>query len=110
MAGALSRQTYISCETRHGIYGNIFASPLLVDQIRLAVVDDVIENDAIHLLRVVPKAWLRSDYLTRFEDIDLTEVLNLTQAQIDISCGNLNTRVPKGRWIPDTWPCPNWLD
>ena len=67
LAGALSRQTYISCETRHGIYGNIFASPLLVDLLRLSVIDDVIREGELHLLRLVPKAWLRTDSKTRFE-------------------------------------------
>ena len=69
LAGALSRQTYISCETRHGIYGNIFASPLLVDLIRLSVVDDQIAEEELHLLRLVPLAWLRTDYLTKFENM-----------------------------------------
>jgi len=44
-------------------------------------------------------------YLTHFEGLDLRQVRNLTQIQIDMSCGNLETRLPEGRWIPDTWPC-----
>ncbi len=67
LAGALSRQTYVSCETRHGIYGNIFASPLLVDLLRLSVIDDVIGEGELHLLRLVPLAWLRTDSETSFE-------------------------------------------
>ena len=67
LAGALSRQTYISCETRHGIYGNIFASPLLVDLVRLAVIDDRIAENELHLLRLAPLAWLKPDFETRFE-------------------------------------------
>ncbi|MEA1996044.1 MAG: hypothetical protein U9N45_00310 [Gemmatimonadota bacterium] len=67
LAGSLSRQTYISCETRHGIYGNIFASPLLVDLVRLSVVDDIIAKDELHLLRLVPTAWLKTDFETKFE-------------------------------------------
>ncbi|HUU29887.1 MAG TPA: hypothetical protein VM123_18950 [archaeon] len=66
LAGALSRQTYISCETRHGIYGNIFAAPLVVDLVRLSVIDDVIRENELHLLRLVPAVWLRTDFETKF--------------------------------------------
>ena len=44
-------------------------------------------------------------YLTRFDDQDLRQVQNLTQIQIDLACGNLQTRLPEGRRIPDSWPC-----
>ena len=47
----------------------MFASPLLVDLIRLSVIDDVIVEDELHLLRLVPKTWLRTDQLTRFENM-----------------------------------------
>jgi uncharacterized protein YjbI with pentapeptide repeats len=44
-------------------------------------------------------------YLTHFEGVDLSRVKNLGQLQIDLSCGNLETKLPEGRWVPDTWPC-----
>ena len=44
-------------------------------------------------------------YLTHFESLDLRQVQHLSQIQIDLACGNLETRLPEGRWIPDTWPC-----
>ncbi|MBN2289460.1 MAG: hypothetical protein JXQ83_09025, partial [Candidatus Glassbacteria bacterium] len=69
LAGALSRQSYISCETRHGIYGNVFAVPLLADLVRLSVVDDQLVEGELHLLRLVPLAWLKSDFETRFENM-----------------------------------------
>jgi len=69
LTGALSPQTYISCETRHGIFGNVFASVLLTDLVRLSVIDDELEADRLHLLRLVPKAWLRSDIETEFENM-----------------------------------------
>jgi hypothetical protein len=56
-AGALSRKTYISCETRGGITGNVFAAPLAVYMARLAVIDDQWREDELHLLRFLPKAW-----------------------------------------------------
>ena len=44
-------------------------------------------------------------YLTHFEGVDLSRVKNLGQIQIELSCGNQETRLPEGRWVPDTWPC-----
>lgn len=69
LAGAMSRQTYISCEHRHGIYGNIFASPLFTYLVRLSVIDDEIETGQLHLLRLVPRAWISDNFETKFEDI-----------------------------------------
>jgi hypothetical protein len=58
-AGATSRQTRISCETRGGITGNVFAAPLAIYLARHAVVDDGIADDELHLLRLAPLAWLK---------------------------------------------------
>ena len=67
LTGALSPQTYISCETRDGIYGNVFAAPLLADLVRLAVIDDEVEEGSLHLLRLTPLPWCRPDFETRFD-------------------------------------------
>ncbi|MBN1346759.1 MAG: hypothetical protein JXQ73_28975 [Phycisphaerae bacterium] len=69
LAGSVSRRTFISCETRGGITGNVFSAPLGVYLARLAMVDDQIAEDELHLLRVMPLAWLRADRQTRFENI-----------------------------------------
>ncbi len=69
LAAGLSRQTYVNCETLHGIYGNVMTSPLLIDLIRLSVIDDQIAEDELHLLRLAPLAWLRTDHQTRFENM-----------------------------------------
>jgi hypothetical protein len=66
-AGSVSRQTCVSCETRGGITGTIFAAPLAAYLARLAVVDDQLNEDELHLLRLVPSAWLRRDRETVFE-------------------------------------------
>jgi hypothetical protein len=68
-AGALSRQTFITCETRGGITENVFSSTLAVDLVRLAVVDDEIEPGKLHLLRLVPLAWVSEKEQTRFENM-----------------------------------------
>ncbi len=44
-------------------------------------------------------------YLTHFEDVDLGAVRELSQAQLDIACGNDATRLPAGLTRPDSWPC-----
>ncbi len=36
---------------------------------KLSVIDDELRDDELHLLRLVPKAWVTSDHLTRFENI-----------------------------------------
>ena len=69
LVGAMSPQTYVGCEHRHGIYGLVLPSPLVVNLVRLSVIDDVIQEDELHLLRLVPKAWLRTDYETKFENM-----------------------------------------
>ena len=66
-AGAISRQTFISCESRGGITGNIFSAPLATYLARLAVIDDRIKDDELHLLRLMPLAWLRRGEEAVFE-------------------------------------------
>lgn len=58
LAGSVSRKTFISCETRGGITGNIFSAPLGVHLARLAMIDDEIVDGELHLLRLAPPAWL----------------------------------------------------
>lgn len=59
-AGALSRQTWISCETRGGMTGNVFAAPLAIYLMRLSMIDDQIEPGELHLLRLASPVWLAS--------------------------------------------------
>jgi hypothetical protein len=68
-AGALSRRTFIGCEHRGGVSGTLFSLPLPIECARLAVIDDQIEPGRLHLLRLVPLAWLRADRPTKFERI-----------------------------------------
>ena len=44
-------------------------------------------------------------YLSRFDGVDLSGVKNLSQAQIDIACGNADTKLPDGLESPNPWPC-----
>ncbi|MEP0842484.1 MAG: hypothetical protein HRF43_07200, partial [Phycisphaerae bacterium] len=56
--GSISRRTAIGCEHRGGISGTLFSVPLPVEAARLAVIDDQLEPGRLHLLRLVPRAWL----------------------------------------------------
>ncbi|GEM_PF-369779 len=65
--GALSQNTYISCEHRHGIQGNLFATPLAFYLTRLAVIDEHIVTGELHILRLCPLAWIVENEETVFE-------------------------------------------
>ena len=67
-AGYVSRETYTMCEHRGGVCG---LTPALLPGYlaRLAVIDDQVVDDELHLLRLAPLAWLRTDRESRFEDI-----------------------------------------
>lgn len=67
LAGAHSQQTYIACESRGGITGLV--SHMDIYALRLCAVDDLIEPDALHLLRMTPLAWLKPGQPTRFENV-----------------------------------------
>lgn len=69
LLGATSQQTFISCEHRHGIQGTLFATPLAFTMMRLAMIDDEIEKDALHLLRICPQSWISSKEETVFENM-----------------------------------------
>jgi hypothetical protein len=67
--GALSQNTYISCEHRHGIHGNLFVGPIASYLAKLAVVDDQITEGELHLLRLCPQAWVSSEEESIIENI-----------------------------------------
>ena len=68
-AGAISRQTRISCETRGGITGNVFAAPLAIYMARLSVIDEQLTPGQLHLLRLMPLAWLVPGKAASFRQI-----------------------------------------
>ena len=72
-AGGLSRQTYISCEMRGGVTGNVFSAAPAAYLARLAVIDDLLRPDEeLHLLRLCPLAWLKEGEQTRFVNMPTT--------------------------------------
>lgn len=90
-AGSVSRKTFVSCETRGGITGNVFSAPLAIYMARLAVIDDQLRNDELHLLRLMPLAWLRpgaravfEQMPTEFGPVSLTTQINRRGDILDI--------------------------
>ena len=68
-AGSMSRKTRICCETRGGITGNVCSAPLAIYLARLAVIDDQLSPDELHLLRFMPLAWLSRDQPAMFRNV-----------------------------------------
>jgi hypothetical protein len=68
LAGGISRKTFISCETRGGQAGNLFTASLALPLMRLAVIDDWVKDGELHLLRLVPLAWLSPERQTVWEN------------------------------------------
>ena len=44
-------------------------------------------------------------YWARLEGVDLSQAVDLTQAQIDMACGDTKTKLPAGLTMPAQWPC-----
>ncbi|PIO46485.1 pentapeptide repeat-containing protein [Phyllobacterium zundukense] len=44
-------------------------------------------------------------FLTRIEGLDLSAATGLEQKQVDLACGNAETKLPAGLSAPDSWPC-----
>jgi uncharacterized protein YjbI with pentapeptide repeats len=44
-------------------------------------------------------------FLTRIEGLDLSAATGLEQAQVNLACGNEQTKLPAGLAAPDGWPC-----
>jgi hypothetical protein len=67
LTGSMSDQTFIQCEHRNNIWGLIRHH--IVEDVVRCVIDDEIHENELHLLRLVPKAWIRHGHVTRFEKI-----------------------------------------
>jgi hypothetical protein len=37
--------------------------------------------------------------------VDLSQAHDLTQVQVDMACGNDQTKLPAGLTMPSHWPC-----
>jgi hypothetical protein len=68
-AGAISRQTRTVCETRQGITGRITHADTPFYLARLAVVDDLVAEHELHLLRLCPLAWISRTREARCENM-----------------------------------------
>lgn len=52
---------------RGGVTGTVFAAPLALYAARLAVIDDQLRDGDLHLLRLMPAAWLKPGAACRFD-------------------------------------------
>ena len=68
IAAAASQQTYSTCESRQSTRGRPTLQPAPY-MVRLAAVDDQIVEGELHLLRLMPLAWLSTEKATRFENM-----------------------------------------
>lgn len=66
--GIISRKTFTYAETRGGVTG-ITPALLPVWLMRLAVIDDQLVDGELHLLRLLPLAWLSHERETVFDDM-----------------------------------------
>ncbi|WP_165219650.1 hypothetical protein [Aquisphaera insulae] len=69
LAGSMSQQTFSGFEHRHGISSIPSPGALMFHAMRLAVLDDALEPDTVHLLRLTPLAWVTRERRTRFENM-----------------------------------------
>jgi len=67
--GAISPQTFINCEHRNNMYGTLFVAPLMTWCMRQSVIDDQLEPDKLHLLRLCPLAWISTEEETLFKNM-----------------------------------------
>jgi uncharacterized protein YjbI with pentapeptide repeats len=69
------------------------------------------ENSNLSRARFSGATLLQVDFIgaytfyTRFEGVDLSSSKNITQAQINMACGDNETVLPSGLSRPTTWPC-----
>lgn len=112
LAGALSQQTFSGCEHRHGIWSLPAPGALMFYAMKLSVIDDELHGDELHLLRLVPMAWVTSDHLTRFENIatefgpvDLKFKLSKDAKSLDVTIAG-DWRDKPGRVVLHTPPVP----
>ncbi len=110
--GAISPQTFINGEHRHAMYGTVFVAPLMTWCLRQSVIDDQLADGEIHLLRLVPLAWISTNEETVFENmpteygpVDLRFRLSADGSTLDVSFAGRWRTPPGKRWL-HTPPVP----
>ncbi|AMV36100.1 hypothetical protein [Planctomyces sp. SH-PL62] len=112
LSGAISQQTFSGCEHRHGIFALPAPGALMFYAMRLSVVDDALEPEALHLLRLTPAAWIVPTHRTRFENmpteygpVDLTFGLTPDGKTLDVTFAPRWRRKP-GKVVLHAPPVP----
>lgn len=113
LTGAISDQTTIACEHRHGMYGNLCTTGLITWLLRHAVLDDSLRDGELRLLRMCPLAWLSASELTIFErmptvygPVDLRFGLSESGHELEVSLRG-HWRRPPERIVLHVPPLPS---
>ena len=100
-AGGLSQQTRVGCETRGGISAVISAGTA-VYLARLAVIDDMLAANELHLLRLAPLAWLKpgdeglyDQMPTIYGPVSLRTKVSKDGKTLDVTCAAEFRSAPK---------------
>ncbi|HWR14108.1 MAG TPA: hypothetical protein VN577_04735 [Terriglobales bacterium] len=97
LAGALSNQTYIGCEHRHGIQATQCVPYVAFALARLSVLDDEFREGELHVLRICPLAWITTDRETKFEN--MPTLYGVVDLSFKLSKGRKELVVSfKGKW------------
>lgn len=102
LAGGMSRQTFVSSETRGGQSGLWASFTLAMDLLRRAMVDDQLVEGELHLLRLAPRAWLCeretvfNNLPTEFGPVDLSARLVDGGAELDVRFNPRFRTPPRG--------------
>ena len=90
--GSLSQQTFTSCEHRTGMQGTLFSTPLAFWMARMALIDDEINKNELHLLRFCPLAWISGEQETALKGmptlygpVDLVFKKDIRNQSLDIT-------------------------
>lgn len=65
LAGGYSQQTFSVCEERGGMLATTNWIPAVL-HLRNAVIDDEVRDGELHMLRICPLAWLKTDSQAQF--------------------------------------------
>jgi hypothetical protein len=89
LTGGYSQQTYSACEERGGMLATTHWMPTIWHA-RNSVIDDQIADDELHLLRLVPLAWLTSEDEAQFRNMPTVYGPVTLTAKLDGSGKTLN--------------------
>jgi hypothetical protein len=104
LTGMYSRQTQTACETRGGVTG-VIGGTLATWMARLAVVDDQLQEGELHVLRMMPVAWLMASgsvfdkMPTEFGPVSIKVCLQDGGETLEVECSAQFKIIPQQIWL-----------